>query len=567
MRLKTNLIFLTVVLSQTRADYGLVYYKASGQSEWQNHVCVTFNPYIHTLPADQDDAIHGMLKDFYTDFGCYDSKAYSQSSAAGDIVAVARGNCTFIEKTDMAEKHKAKGVIVVTDTYVLPGLNQTLDIGRFNITIASMLASDYKDIQSVGSSVELMMYSPLEEDKFDPCIVIIFALAVVCITIGGYWSGVTTMDRYKKKEEKLQKKKKSPRYVQSSDKDGTEDEKDEDEEHLDITVPAVLVFFVLVCTFLVLLYFYYDYLVFVIISLFCIAGSIGLFYCLLPFWKYIPVNTRIPKVPCCKQQPEIKSVVLYAMCAALAIVWAVERHQSYAWILQDILGVAFCVNMLKTIQVPNLKICSILLILLFLYDIFFVFITPYFTKNGESIMVKVATGGSGSGGGSGKPAERLPMVFVVPKLNSSPYSKCLDQPSMLGFGDVIVPGLLIGYNHWIDLKVGSKKIYYIATVIAYCIGMIITFVALELMKTGQPALLYLVPCTLITTFVIGCIRGEVKLLWNGVHKQVVNNTDNMADISETGTVQGPDSASVDQVHVEVSSTSTIDSENKSLIRK
>jgi hypothetical protein len=33
-------------------------------------------------------------------------------------VAVARGNCTFIEKTDMAQKHRAKGVIVVTDQYV-----------------------------------------------------------------------------------------------------------------------------------------------------------------------------------------------------------------------------------------------------------------------------------------------------------------------------------------------------------------------------------------------------------------------------------------------------------------
>jgi hypothetical protein len=60
-------------------------------------------------------------------------------------------------------------------------------------------------------------------------------------------------------------------------------------------------------------------------------------------------------------------------------------------------------------------------------------------------------------------------------------------------------------------------------VLAYGIGMIITFVALELMKTGQPALLYLVPCTLITTFVIGCIRGEVKLLWNGIGKQVQSN--------------------------------------------
>ena len=33
------------------------------------------------------------------------------------------------------------------------------------------------------------------------------------------------------------------------------------------------------------------------------------------------------------------------------------------------------------------------------------------------------------------------MVFLVPKLNSSPYSSCHDQPSMLGFGDVVVPGM------------------------------------------------------------------------------------------------------------------------------
>ena len=53
---------------------------------------------------------------------------------------------------------------------------------------------------------------------------------------------------------------------------------------------------------------------------------------------------------------------------------------------------------------------------------------------------------------------------------------------------------------------------------AYAIGLIITFVALALMKTGQPALLYLVPCTLGTTFVIGLKRKEVKKLWNGAYQ-------------------------------------------------
>ena len=35
------------------------------------------------------------------------------------------------------------------------------------------------------------------------------------------------------------------------------------------------------------------------------------------------------------------------------------------------------------------------------------------------------------------------------------------------------------------------------------------------MAQGQPALLYLVPCTLITAVVIGWKRGELSQLWNG----------------------------------------------------
>ncbi|XP_071140613.1 signal peptide peptidase-like 2A isoform X3 [Mytilus edulis] len=576
---KILILFCYITLSETAAsvnNIGLVYGRQEGKTEWSDPICLTYNPQylsIHNpLPTEEKYAIRGLFKDFTPDYGCDDSGAYDGGSALNKIVAVARGNCTFVEKTDMAEQHHAKAVIVVSSTYVSPGINQTSDIHRFTIPSGTMLKSDFIKIQKLGKTVEMMIYAPEVSDKlFDPCMVVIFLLAVVCVAVGGFWSGLTVIERQKKQEEK-EKKKREKKYVQSSDqgKDETDDEK-EDEEHLDITVPAVIVFFVLVCAFLVLLYFFYDYLVYVIISLFCIAGSMGLYYCIQPVWKYIPINTRTPKLPCCKSQLEVKNLILYALCLTFAIVWAVERHESYAWVLQDILGLAFCINMLKTIQVPNLKICSILLILLFLYDIFFVFITPYFTKdeeildvtkrNGESIMVKVATGGAS------KSKERLPMVFVVPKLNYSPYSSCLNQPSMLGFGDVIVPGLLVGYNHGIDLNVKSKKIYYIATVIAYGIGMIITFVALELMQTGQPALLYLVPCTLITTFVIGCIRREFKLLWNGIKKVGVPENSESPPPQPDIVTSGPDTASVNNVNEEMSSTSTIDSENRSLIRK
>lgn len=55
---------------------------------------------------------------------------------------------------------------------------------------------------------------------------------------------------------------------------------------------------------------------------------------------------------------------------------------------------------------------------------------------------------------------------------------------------------------------------------AYAVGMILTFVVLMVMKTGQPALLYLVPCTLITVSVVAWSRKEMKKFWEGSSYQV-----------------------------------------------
>lgn len=55
---------------------------------------------------------------------------------------------------------------------------------------------------------------------------------------------------------------------------------------------------------------------------------------------------------------------------------------------------------------------------------------------------------------------------------------------------------------------------------AYAVGMILTFVVLVLMKKGQPALLYLVPCTLITASVVAWRRKEMKRFWKGSSYQV-----------------------------------------------
>lgn len=50
---------------------------------------------------------------------------------------------------------------------------------------------------------------------------------------------------------------------------------------------------------------------------------------------------------------------------------------------------------------------------------------------------------------------------------------------------------------------------------AYGIGLLVTFMALALMQRGQPALLYLVPCTLITSGALALWRGELGMFWTG----------------------------------------------------
>ena len=71
--------------------------------------------------------------------------------------------------------------------------------------------------------------------------------------------------RLKKKAEKQKVKVQKKKYVPSADDNKDEDvkdedDKDEDDENFDMTVTSVIIFFGLVCTFLILLYFFYDYL-------------------------------------------------------------------------------------------------------------------------------------------------------------------------------------------------------------------------------------------------------------------------------------------------------------------
>jgi len=88
--------------------------------------------------------------------------------------------------------------------------------------------------------------------------------------------------------------------------------------------------------------------------------------------------------------------------------------------------------------------------------------------------------------------------------------------SMLGFGDIIIPGFLGGYCAYFDLlNVHAHYYYWWTFIFSYGFGLILTFVALILMATGQPALFFLVPSTVGSLLLCAYVRKETNFFWNG----------------------------------------------------
>jgi hypothetical protein len=162
---------------------------------------------------------------------------------------------------------------------------------------------------------------------------------------------------------------------------------------------------------------------------------------------------------------------LFAMIISLilVIIWYVYRQSDWAWVLQDILGIAICITVTSVYRLGNMRVITLILLGFFLYDIFFVFITPYIPffqpsnpqttttttttlrppiisadtyyvgttrkiSRNPSVMEQVALG-IGTGG------EVVPLLFVLPMfIPDNEIDPCVTmRKSMLGFGDVILP--------------------------------------------------------------------------------------------------------------------------------
>jgi len=217
-------------------------------------------------------------------------------------------------------------------------------------------------------------------------------------------------------------------------------------------------------------------------------------------------------------------LLAFAVSLSVTVTWFVWRHSSWSWVLLDALALAMATLFLVTVRVPSLRVATALLCSFFVYDVFMVFVTPLLS-GGRSVMVDVATAGKGSERPVNEQCvrqvtERMPMLFQVPR------SDWLGGYSMLGLGDVVLPGMLVTFALRVDYAesaVGQRSVlrmYWTAIVAAYAAGLALTFAANINQWTfngvkGQPALMYLVPFTLGTFLLQSWWRGGLARAWTG----------------------------------------------------
>jgi len=269
--------------------------------------------------------------------------------------------------------------------------------------------------------------------------------------------------------------------------------------------------------FLVLLFFFLHWLVYLLIIIMAFSSFTAFAYVVYPF-----VDKLCTKIGgALTKSWEIRwigvitvtGIISCIISAGVIAAWL----STFFWLLTDMLAISLALTALSFVRLPNMKVSSIILILFLLYDVFWVFISPFIFK--KNVMITVAT-----------QLPTLPMILVFPRVIS-------DGWSLLGLGDIVLPGLFLCFLYRFDKMARTPFLrgYFLRAWIGYILGLIITLAMVLALQRGQPALLYLVPCTLIPTIFFGWRREELKNLWLGTTGDVAYTLED-GRVSEESTV-------------------------------
>lgn len=185
----------------------------------------------------------------------------------------------------------------------------------------------------------------------------------------------------------------------------------------------------------------------------------------------------------------------HIVCVVLSIMLAGLYFYTNHYMLNNLIAICLAMQAIASVSVGSFRNAAILLSGLFFYDIFWVF--------GTDVMMTVAT------------SFDAPVKIVFPKeIPATAFS-------LLGLGDIVVPGLLIA----LLLRYDASRVmsasdtappknfarpYYLSNLAAYVAGLAVTHAVMMYFRAGQPALLYLVPACLGTAVAAATYLGDIK---------------------------------------------------------
>ncbi|KAG6617344.1 putative signal peptide peptidase-like, aspartyl protease family A22B [Phytophthora cinnamomi] len=430
-------------------------------------------------------------------------------------------SCVLTGHTVMQESSKKHQVCCMWDTFVLMGATNRSVTKELAIPVVYVTIANGQKLQKAMDKYPTSLVARTyrrEPPLIDVSSLLLWAIGVVTALGATCYSASSLRHQNETVAAREQRKLRDEPNSQLEE----EGERDRRDDIWELDARHAVGFIALAGVFLTV--FYYVKIGGAIPVLFAVSGAATLTQVvMMPAVEWLMPSSGIREVtiPLLGDTTRLSEVLGLIPSVTIAVVWYLHRRTF--WALQDIMGISLCFVFLRTVQLPNLKVATVLLTLAFCYDVFFVFLSPIFF--GSSVMEDVATGGPAAYTKSGYPGvdycerypkypacvdpEPMPMLLVLPRV--------LDWAggvSMLGLGDIILPGMLLSFTLRFDYSQGSTN-YFRLMAIGYAVGLALANLAVMITEMGQPALMYLVPTTLGTLIVASKRNGDFRALWIG----------------------------------------------------
>lgn len=311
----------------------------------------------------------------------------------------------------------------------------------------------------------------------------------------------------------------------------------QDLENTEITTTQTLIIPVSSSICLLVLFFFFAYVQYLLVSMLVLVGSFALFQLL----------TVLIRNLCSCMNHHIVTVISICVTVGAVVYWTMTGNV----VIHNILGCALCTVFISTLRFPSLKVAVLCLSLLVAYDIFWVFCSEFFFA--KNVMVDVATKvASNPVYTAGQqlqidladyvaPTLELPIKLMIPNFETG-------RMVMLGLGDIALPGALVAFALRCDLDICRAKegraesddeeagkllpsgdepthtastptILFHCTMVGYFLGLVAAFVGNTLSGHPQPALIYLVPGVILAMAAGAWRIGQLKNVWHGPSKE------------------------------------------------